>query len=374
MTSPRTQDAYRAAGVDTDAATRGLEGLFASLRQTFELRPEGRGRVLTGFGHYAGLIELTDTLALAIATDGVGSKILVAELAGRYDRLGIDLVAMNANDLICVGAEPLVLVDYIATERLDAAVLAELGRGLLEGARQAGITVPAGEIAQLPEMIRGARTASGIDLVGTCVGTVDRRRLLTGERVTEGDVVVGLAASGLHSNGYTLARRVLLADAGLDLAATPPGLGRPLAEELLEPTVIYVRAALEMLRTLDVHGLAHITGDGLLNLLRLRAGVSFEIDTPLEPPPIFALIARLGGIAPREMHEVFNMGTGLVVAVAAAEADAVCRIAAAHGHRAATIGRIVDDGRGEVRLPAAGLVLGGTGGGEAGAGSPAGGG
>jgi phosphoribosylformylglycinamidine cyclo-ligase len=359
MTTSDSQAAYRAAGVDTGAASRGLAGLLVSLRETLAERPDGRGHVLLDFGHYAGVIDLGGGLALAVATDGVGSKILVAELAGRYDRLGIDLVAMNANDLVCVGAEPLAMVDYVATERLDAAVLAELGRGLLAGAREARITIPAGEIAQLPEMIRGAHPGTGIDLVGTCVGTVATADLITGERLAGGDALVGLASSGLHSNGYTLARRVLLDAARLELDQVPPGLERPLADELLEPTRIYVRPALEMLRELEVHALAHLTGDGLLNLVRLRAGASFEIDDPLPVPPIFELIAGAGGIDEREMYQVFNMGTGLVIAVPDAQAEATCRIAAAHGHLARRIGQVNDDGSGEVRLTGRGLVLGG---------------
>lgn len=361
-----TQTAYRAAGVDTRAAGHALAGLLTSLRRTLEERPRGRGRVLLDFGHYAGVIDLGGELGLAIATDGVGSKILVAELAGRYDTLGIDLVAMNANDLVCVGAEPLAMVDYVATERLDGGVLAELGRGLLAGAQAARITVPAGEIAQLPEMIRGAAPGSGIDLVGTCVGTVALDHLLTGERLAGGDALVGLAASGLHSNGYTLARRVLLGGAaGLALDRPAPGLERPLADELLEPTAIYVRAALAMLETLEVHALAHITGDGLGNLLRLKPGASFEIDAPLAVPPIFSLIAERGGIDAREMYEVFNMGTGLIVALPDADAAAACRIAAEHGHPAGLIGRVDDDGHGEVRLATtapsgAALTLGGA--------------
>jgi phosphoribosylformylglycinamidine cyclo-ligase len=360
MTTSDSQAAYRAAGVDTGAAGRGLTGLLASLRETLAERPAGRGHVLVDFGHYAGVLDLGGGLALAISTDGVGSKILVAEMAGRYEGLGVDLVAMNANDLVCVGAEPLAMVDYIATERLEGEMLAELGRGLLDGAREARITIPAGEIAQLPEMIRGARAGHGIDLVGTCVGTVAVSDILIGQRLGDGDALVGIASSGLHANGYTLARRVLLQDAGLALDAIPRGLERPLAAELLEPTRIYVKCALEMLARLEVHALAHITGDGLLNLLRFRPGASFEIEDPLPAPPIFGLIAGEGGIDQREMHEVFNMGTGLVAVLPESQAASAAHIAAAHSLPARRIGRVVDDGHGEVRLTERGLVLGGA--------------
>ncbi len=351
-TMPQSEEggAYAQAGVDMESASRGLAGLVDQLRTTFGERPSGAGQVLTDFGHYAGVIDLGGGLALAISTDGVGSKILVAEAAGAYAGLGQDLIAMNANDVICVGAEPLAMVDYIATEALDPGVLAEFGRGLTRGARAARITIPAGEIAQLPEMVRGARPGSGLDLVGTCVGLVPKDRILSGDALAGGDQLIALASSGLHANGYTLARRVLFEEAGLTVASCPAELDRPLGEALLEPTTIYVRAALDILQETAVKAMAHITGDGLKNLLRWAPPVSFAIEALPEPPAIFQLIQRRGAVDLAEMYEVFNMGIGLVVVVPPQDAERVIEIAGARDHPAWRLGQVIDDGRRAVDL------------------------
>jgi phosphoribosylformylglycinamidine cyclo-ligase len=261
---------------------------------------------------------------------------------------------MNVNDLVCVGAEPIALVDYVAVEQADEAMLGALGDGLREGATAAGIEIPGGELAQIPEMLRGHPSPRGLDVVGTAIGVVRRDEILTGERIAPGDRVIGVPSSGLHSNGYTLARRALQDKHRLEDVV--PELGRPLAEELLEPTVIYVRAVLELLRSdLGVHGVAHITGDGLLNLLRLNPDAGFHIDAPLEPPPVFELIARAGDVAPAEMWEVFNMGTGLCVVVDGGDAPASAECLAKHHPGARVIGEVTDSA-GVVRLPAVGLA------------------
>src|SRR5438874_1012489 len=195
---------YQAAGVAPGEGLLG--GLLCWVNRTAALRP-GVGRPLVPNGYFASVVQLTEDLGLAICTDGVGTKVLVAEMLGKYDTIGIDCVAMNVNDLLCVGAEPVALVDYIATCRADAGVLAEIGEGLYEGARQANVSIPGGELAQLPEIIRGVRPDSGVDLVGTAVGVVHPDRILTGAEAAAGDAVIGLASSGIHSNGLTLARR-----------------------------------------------------------------------------------------------------------------------------------------------------------------------
>jgi phosphoribosylformylglycinamidine cyclo-ligase len=348
---------YREAGVDTGGAARGLAALLASLRRTLPLRAEGVGRVLLDFGHYANVLDLGGT-GLAISTDGVGSKIVVAEMAGRYNTLGIDLVAMNVNDLLCVGAEPLAMVDYIAVRRLSDQVLEELGAGLLAGAEAARITIPGGELAQLPDMLAGPRPDQGLDLVGTAVGVVAPGRLLTGEAITAGDVVIGFASTGLHSNGYSLARRVLLDRAGLGLDAYIPELRRTLADELLTPTRIYVGLALDLLRgpggggdaSGPVHGFAHITGDGLRNLLRLHPRMSYAFPTLPEPPPVFTLIAERGPVEPAEMLAVFNLGIGFVAVVSPAGLGPAQAAASRHGIPSWVLGEAVDDGRREIRL------------------------
>jgi phosphoribosylformylglycinamidine cyclo-ligase len=338
--------------VDAAGAARGLRGLLASLRRTIPLRGKGQdGEVLLDFGHYANVIRVGDH-GIAVSTDGVGSKILVAEMAGKFDTLGIDLVAMNVNDLLCVGAEPICMLDYIAVKKVEDRMLAEIGIGLQAGAEQAGITIPAGEIAQLPEMLAGARPDQGLDLVGTALGIVDPERMVLGTAIAGGDVAVGFASTGLHSNGYSLVRRVLLDRARMPLDAHVPELGRTLAAELLEPTRIYVRLAMDLLHAGDVHGLAHITGDGLSNLLRLHPKMSYGFPGLPEAPAIFSLIAARGGVAMTEMVTTFNMGIGLIAVVPAARVDAARAAAARHGIEAFILGEAVDDGRREIRIDA----------------------
>jgi phosphoribosylformylglycinamidine cyclo-ligase len=251
-----------------------------------------------GSGHYASVLRIAPNLGLALATDGVGSKLVVAEQTGRLETVGIDCVAMNVNDLVCVGAQPLALLDYLAVEQPDPVALAAIARGLKAGAEDAGVEIPGGELAVLPELIRGHPSPHGFDLCGAAFGTVALDAIVTGDAIVPGDALVGVPSSGLHSNGYTLARRALLDDGGLDLEARPPELGgASVADALLEPTVIYVRAALALLESeVDVRGLAHITGGGLANLLRLNEAVGFAIEQPLAVPPVFGLIARLGEV------------------------------------------------------------------------------
>jgi phosphoribosylformylglycinamidine cyclo-ligase len=239
------------------------------------------------------------------------------------------------------------MLDYVAVEEPDPEMLAAVGEGLRRGAEDAGVEIPGGELAVMPELIRGHPSPRGLDLLGFCVGLVQLDEIVTGAAVQPGDALIGLPASGVHSNGFTLARRALA-----DLEETPPELGgATVGDALLEPTVIYVRAALDLLASsVDVRGLAHITGDGLLNLLRLEAEVGYEVDSPLPPNPIFGLIAERAGIGQAEMHEVFNMGCGFVAVVPAADAGAAVEILAKRHPGAAVIGTAADNG-GVVELP-----------------------
>jgi phosphoribosylformylglycinamidine cyclo-ligase len=344
-------DAYAAAGVDTDQADAGV-GALVSVLKTIELGRPSRSVVPSG--HYASVLRVSDDLGIAICTDGVGSKLVVAEEADRLETVGIDCVAMNVNDLICVGAEPIALVDYLAVEQVDAGRLARIGHGLKVGAEAAGCEVPGGELAVLPELIRGHPSPHGFDLCATAIGTVGLGELVLGDRIAPGDALVGVPSSGLHSNGYTLARRALQVDGGLALDDAPPELGgATVADALLEPTVIYVRAVLELLRSdVDVRGLAHITGGGLLNILRLGRG--YAIEDPLPVPPVFELVARVGAVGPDEMWEVFNMGCGLVAVVPDDQAEAAAAILAAHHEGARRIGTVTDEA-GTVTVPGLGL-------------------
>jgi len=347
-------DAYAESGVDTGAADRGVTALVDVLRTISTGRSS---RVVPLPGHFAAVLEVAPNLGIAVGTDGVGSKLIVAEQAGRYDTVGIDCVAMNVNDVVCVGAEPVALLDYLAVERVDPAVMREIGLGLKAGAEQAGIEIPGGEVAVLPELIRGHPSPHGFDLTAACFGTVALDAVVTGERCRPGDALIGLPSSGLHSNGYSLARRAL---GGLSLDDRPAVLGgASVADALLEPTVIYVRAVLELLRSgLPVHGLAHITGGGLLNLLRLGGTLGFEVSDPLPVPPVYELVRDLGGVSAAEMWEVFNMGCGFCAVVPEAAADEAAALLAAHHPGTRRIGTV--SGRsGRTSVPSLGVELAG---------------
>jgi phosphoribosylformylglycinamidine cyclo-ligase len=319
-------DAYAKAGVDQGAADSAVAGLVRALGAIQLGRPSAQVPLP---GHYASVIKLDERTGIALSTDGVGTKLVLAEQLGRYDTVGIDCVAMNVNDVICVGAEPLAMLDYIAIEKADPAVCEEIGVGLARGAEKAGIEIPGGELAQLGQLVRG------VDVSGACFGTVALDAIVDGSAVVPGDVVIGLPSTGLHSNGYTLARSAL---AGIPLG--DERLGRPLGDVLLEPTEIYVKPIVELLRSaVDVRGLAHITSGGTKNLLRLAAEVGYEIDDPLPVPPVFDLIQEHGGVSDAEMTEVFNMGCGFCVVVPAGDEAATLGMLRAHYPAARPIGR-----------------------------------
>jgi phosphoribosylformylglycinamidine cyclo-ligase len=355
-------DAYAEAGV---SATGAGQAVGALLRVLGSIDPGRPSRSVLPSGHYASVLEIAPGLGLALCIDGVGSKLIVAEQAGRLDTIGIDCVAMNANDLVCVGAQPLAMLDYLAVERADAAAAEQVALGLKAGAEQAGIEIPGGELAQLPELIRGHPSPSGFDLVGACVGTVALDALVTGAECAPGDAVIGLPSSGVHSNGVTLARRALLEVGGFTLDDRPDALGgASVADVLLEPTVIYVRAVLDLLVSdIPVHGLAHITGDGVLNLLRLRAGVGFELDAPLQAAPVFGLIQELGAVSDADMFRTFNMGCGFCCVVPAGRAGEALDLLTVRHPGGARVGTVTADA-GRVRLPH--LVLAGAAEGPAG--------
>lgn len=331
-----------------------LSSVARHLEPTFKL--PRNAEVLTGFGAYASVMKISDRLAIAIATDGVGSKTVIASALGQYDTVGFDCVAMNVNDVLCVGATPIALVDYVAVNTLDAEMMDDMLRGLGDAASDAGIAIPGGEMAQLPDVVGSDGTGDGdptaFDLVGTCVGTVDPEKLILGADIAAGDVILGLASSGLHSNGYSLVRRVLLKSGRYELGDPVDALGRSLGEELLEPTLIYVRAATALWDAgIATPGLVHITGDGLANMCRLETSFGFVIDSPPSVPPIFSLIQDEGGIDAAEMYKVFNMGVGFVIIVPASdEARALERLSAS-GYRASRIGYVSEE-PGGVILPA----------------------
>jgi phosphoribosylformylglycinamidine cyclo-ligase len=305
----------------------------------------GTGRVILPIGYFANVIEMDGT-GIALCTDGVGSKTIIASMMEKYDTIGIDCVAMNVNDMICVGARPLSLVDYIAIDEANAAMLDAIGAGLCEGARMAGVSISGGETAQLKDIVRG------FDLVGMAVGRVALEKVICGRDVRAGDIVIGVRSSGVHSNGLSLARRAFFVNGGFGVGHKFDELATTLGEELLRPTDIYVPEAMEILESVaGVKALINITSDGLLNLTRVDSAVGFEIDRLIEPHPVFALIQHLAGVADSEMYEVFNMGIGFCYVVDPAAADPVLAILKRHGRTAQRIGHAVADPEKRVRIP-----------------------
>jgi phosphoribosylformylglycinamidine cyclo-ligase len=322
--------AYRRAGVDLEAAEEATT-LIRDLA-----RAASGPEVVEGIGGFAGLYRLDDHRLLAGATDGVGTKLEIARLAGRLDTVGIDLVAMCANDVVCTGARPLFFLDYIAVGRLVPEQVSGIVAGVAEGCRRAGCALLGGETAEHPGVLEAGR----FDLAGFCVGLVEEAELLGPGRVEEGDAVIGLRSSGLHSNGFSLVRQAV---DGLDMLATPQGLQRALSEELLEPTLIYVPAILEAAGGGLIHAAAHITGGGLPeNLPRaLPEGMGAEIDLQAwDPPPVFSFVQRASGASDAEMRRTFNMGIGMALVAPAGATHEVAAIADSHGFEAVRIGTV----------------------------------
>jgi phosphoribosylformylglycinamidine cyclo-ligase len=322
-------ESYAAAGVDIDAGEEAVRRIGPAVRSTFT------ESVLADVGSFGAPFAL-DTRrftqpVLVSSTDGVGTKLLVAEATGRYDTIGIDLVAMVVDDLVCQGAEPLFLLDYLAVGSLDPDVVEQVVAGIAEGCRQARCALIGGEMAEHP----GAMEPDRIDLAGFAVGVVERDRLLTGEQAREGDLLIGLPSPGLRSNGYSLARRVLLEVAALPLDEV--------ADDLLLPSVVYAPAIVDLLAEVDVHGVAHVTGGGLPgNLPRaLPDSVTYWVDpSTWEVPPVFRRIQELGEVSDEEMAKVFNLGIGMVVVEKPEDGDRTIELLAAAGHDARAIGEV----------------------------------
>lgn len=329
--------AYRDAGVDVEAGAKAV-ALIGQLAATTR-RPEVADQV----GGFAGLFRIGEDRLLAAATDGVGTKLEIARAAGRLDTVGIDLVAMCADDVVCTGAEPLFFLDYVAVGAVVPERVAELVEGVAEGCRRAGCALLGGETAEHP----GVMPPDQFDLAGFCVGEVREANLLGPHRVRDGDVIIGLASSGLHANGYSLVRASLLERWRLD--ETPPGLSRPLVDELLEPCAIYARDVLALARDGLLHAAAHITGGGFHeNITRIMpSGLRAEIRRGSWPePPIFGLLRDVTQASDDDLFGTFNMGVGMVLAVSAEQAEAVLERCPG---AASTIGRV---------SPGAGVIIG----------------
>ena len=333
---------YKDAGVDVERGYEAVRRMKQHVAATFD------ENVLGGLGSFGGFYSIenadVDKPVLVAGTDGVGTKLKLAFLMDKHDTVGIDCVAMCVNDVVCQGARPLIFLDYIATGYLDPQKVEQIVSGVAEGCRQAGCALIGGETAEMPDFY----PAGEYDLAGFTVGLVGREQSISGERVREGDVLVGIASSGVHSNGYSLVRKTL----GINEKSVRRYIdefGKTLGEELLTPTKIYVKAIQSLMGKVDVKGISHITGGGFYeNVPRmLPEGICAKIEKSAMPvPPVFGLIAKTGGIPERDMYNTFNMGAGLVLSVAAEDASRAVAAISAAGEKAYIIGECVNGEKG----------------------------
>ena len=343
------ESAYAAAGVDIEAGDRAVELMKASVART--RRPE----VLGGLGGFAGFFDASalaryDHPVLVTSTDGVGTKVAIAQAMGVYDTIGFDLIGMLVDDLVVTGAEPLFVTDYIACGKVFPERIAAIVDGIARGCEAAGAALLGGETAEHP----GLLGVDDFDVAGATTGVVERARILGPERVVPGDVALALASSGLHSNGYSLVRHVLLNQAGWSLERHVPELGRTLGEELLEPTRVYAKACLEVTRTAEVHAMSHITGGGLANNLArvLPSGVEMVIDrTTWSPAPIFGLVQAVGAVSQPDVEATLNQGVGMILLLPAAQAASAQATLAGFGIDSWIAGQAVAaEGAGSVQM------------------------
>jgi phosphoribosylformylglycinamidine cyclo-ligase len=297
------KDFYSKAGVSSAEEESALKGLLKWVNATFSLR-NNIGKALLPIGFFANVIDTGLGIGVAISTDGVGSKTLIAELLNKYDTIGIDCIAMNVNDILCVGAEPVSFVDYIAVNKIDSLKIEEISKGLYEGAKLANVNIPGGEIAQVKDILHEGDNS--FDIIGTAIGFIKPDKIITGKNIENGDIIIGLKSNGIHSNGFTLARKVLLGEKNYN---------DNILLELLTPTKIYVKEVLALINSVNVRGLANITGDGFLNILRFSKKAKYVINELPEPQPIFKKIQEKGNIPLQEMYKDFNMGVGFCVVV-----------------------------------------------------------
>ncbi len=338
---------YKDAGVDIDAGNHFVDLIKPLVKQTS--RPE----VLTDIGGFGGLFSLNSSKyqrpTLVAATDGVGTKLKLAFMLDKHDTVGIDLVAMCVNDIIVQGAEPLFFLDYLATAKLSPEQAVEVVKGIAEGCKQANCALLGGETAEMPGMYSGGE----YDLAGFSVGVVDNDKIIDGSSIRKGDQIIGIASSGLHSNGFSLARKVFIETLEMDLASQPDELNQTLGEELLTPTRIYVRSILNLIRDFNIKGVAHITGGGLLEniprILPQHCKATIKRNS-WEKPVIFEMLRQGGNIPEDEMYRTFNNGIGMVLVVSPNEVDDILGRLSGLGEQAYLIGEITQAKASSVEL------------------------
>jgi phosphoribosylformylglycinamidine cyclo-ligase len=319
---------YKQAGVDIQNIKKSQAKIGRIIASTHKLQ-----KVKTGFGHYAGLVEIDGKRFLATHTDGVGTKVLIANLMRKYDTIGIDCVAMNVNDIICIGATPVSFVDYIAASQNNESVFAQIATGLASGAKKAGVPIVGGETAIMPDLFVGGKFS--FDLAGMVAGLVQKNKVILGDKISPGDAIIGIASNGIHSNGYSLARKALLKKYSINDRVK--GIGR-LGDALLAPTEIYVKPVLEIIKKCQVHGLANITGGAFTKLLRLK-NTGFVLDSMPEPPKIMQLIED-SGVRKDEMYKTFNMGVGFCVIASKRNEEKIISICKKHRLKSQIVGSI----------------------------------
>ncbi|MEX2720154.1 MAG: phosphoribosylformylglycinamidine cyclo-ligase [Candidatus Wukongarchaeota archaeon] len=329
---------YAEAGVDIDLLDSSKERILKMIMSTCEARKE----VLRVFGHFAGLIQIGEKI-VTLHTDGVGTKVLVAQMMDKYDTIGIDGVAMSVNDTLCVGAEPIALVDTIALEKMDPKLVEDLLKGIVEGAKQAKTAIVGGETAPYLGVITGITGKIGFDISVTVLGFVEKSGLILGDKIQVEDVIIGLESSGIHSNGLSLARKVFFDIAKLKIYDEVEE-GFIVGEELLKPTKIYVPEVMEIIKKTTVNGLVNITGGGFTKLKRVGkiANLGFELDNMPDSLPIFKSIKRLGNVKTQEMYRTFNQGIGFCIICPKEEGETVIRICKNRGTKAQTIGKVTN--------------------------------
>jgi phosphoribosylformylglycinamidine cyclo-ligase len=324
---------YKKAGVDITKIKKSQATIGKIIESTHKL--QSKAKVVHGFGHYAGITELPGKMMLAIHTDGVGTKVLIANKMKKYDTVGIDCIAMNVNDIICIGATPISFVDYIAANKNDQKIFKKIVEGLVKGAKKAGVPIVGGETAIMPDLF--ASNGFSFDLAGMVVGLLSKKQMVLGKSIKKGDVIIGAKSSGLHSNGYTLARKALLSK--YSLKSKIKGIG-VLGNALLTPTEIYVKPVLEIIQKCNVHGLAHITGGSFTKLLRLKK-IGYDLDSLPKPPAIMQLIEEQG-VKSLEMYKTFNMGVGFCVISPKNEEKKINSIFKKYGINCKRVGQIVE--------------------------------
>lgn len=349
---------YKDSGVDIRLETLGLDIFIDNIKQSLKNIPSGIGSVSDSIGYFANVIRLTDDLSLVVSADGVGTKVLIAQMMNKYDTIGIDCIAMNINDIICLGAKPISFLDYIALQTPDLDFMNQLSLGLNKGAQFSFVTIPGGETAQVRDLIRGVRENSGFDLAGFGIGIINPNKIINGSSIEENDIIIGIESNGLHSNGYSLVRKILLDSNKYTIDSYIPELEDILGNELLKPTVIYSQMTNKILsENINIKAFINHTGDSFLNLLRVKKdNIQIIIDYLPDPPYIFKLIQKEGCVSDFEIYSVLNMGIGFSIIINPSELNKLKYVLNQLNFKYWKIGYIKNDNIKNIIIPSKNLI------------------